>query len=55
MITFTYDISKNKMTIKTNSDDVKKNTKHIIMTVTVCATALLGFNLYLEYKKYLIQ
>ena len=55
MITFTYDIPKNRMTIKTDSDDVKKNTKHIIRTVTVCATALLGFNLYLEYKKYLIQ
>lgn len=55
MITFTYDIPKNKMTIKTDSDDVKKNTKHIVMTVTICATALLGFNLYLEYKKCLIE
>lgn len=55
MIKFTYDIPKNKMEIKTDNADVKKNTRDIIITITFCATCLIGFNFYLEYKKYLLD
>lgn len=53
MLRFTYDISKNKMEIKTDVDDVRKNTKDIIVTVTICSTVLIGAWMLLEYKKFI--
>ena len=55
MIKFTYDIPKNKMEIKTDSEDVGTNTKQIVITISICTTALIGFALYLEHRKYLID
>lgn len=55
MITFTYDIPKNKMTVQAKDEKSQKDIKQIIIFMTGCATILIGFNLYLEYKKYLMQ
>lgn len=55
MIKFTYDIPRNKMEIKTDNKDVGNNTKQIIITISICTTALIGFNLYLECRKCLIN
>lgn len=55
MIKFAYDIPKNKMEIKTDNKDVGINTKQIVITISICATALIGFALYLDYNKYLID
>lgn len=52
MIKFTYDIPKNKMEIKADDKETVKDFKQIVRTITICGTILIGFNLYLEYKKY---
>lgn len=52
MIKFTYDIPKNKMEVKADDQKAAKDLKQIVTTITICSTILIGFNLYLEYKKY---
>lgn len=51
----TYDIPKNKMKIKADDKEAIKEFERIIRTIAICGTLLIGFNLYLEYKKYLIE
>ena len=53
MIRFAYDISRNKMEIKTDNADVGNNTKQIVIAISICATTLIGFSMYIEYRKYL--
>lgn len=53
MIRFMYDVPKNKIEIKTDNKDVGKNTKQVVITISICATALIGFSMYIEYQKYL--
>lgn len=55
MIKFIYDIPKNKMTVEAKDEKSQKDVKQMVIFITSCATILIGFNLYLEYKKYLIQ
>lgn len=55
MIKFTYDIPRNKMEIKTDNEDIGINTKQIIITISICATALIGFSMYIEHQKYLAE
>lgn len=55
MMELSYDISKNKMKIKANDKEAIKEFERIIRTIAICGTLLIGFNLYLEYKKYAIQ
>ena len=53
MIRFAYDISRNKMEIKTDNADIGNNTKQIVIAISICATTLIGFSMYIEYRKYL--
>ena len=53
MIRFMYDIPKNKIEIKTDNKDVGNNTKQVVIAISVCATALIGLSMYIEYQKYL--
>ena len=53
MIRFMYDIPKNKIEIKTDNEDIGINAKQIVLTISICATALIGFSMYIEYQKYL--
>ena len=53
MIRFMYDVPKNIIEIKTDNKDVGKNTKQVVITISICATALIGFSMYIEYQKYL--
>ena len=53
MIRFMYDIPKNKIEIKTDNEDIGINTKQIVITISICTTALIGFSMYIEYQKYL--
>ena len=53
MTTFTYDITKRKAEVKTNNKDVGENAKQILLVISICATALIGLNMYIEYQKYL--
>jgi hypothetical protein len=55
MTTFTYDITKRKAEVKTNNKDVGENAKQILLVISICATALIGLNMYIEYQKYLID
>lgn len=53
MIRFAYDIPRNKIEIKTDNRDVGNNTKQIVIAISICATALIGFSMYIEHQKYL--
>lgn len=53
MVRFTYDIPKNKMKIEADNDDIQKNTRDVIIAITVCSTILMGIWMGLEYRKYL--
>ena len=55
MTTFTYDITKRKAEVKTNNKDVGENAKQILLVISICTTALIGLNMYIEYQKYLID
>ena len=53
MIRFMYDIPRNKIEIKTDNKDVGNNAKQVVIAISICATALIGFSMYIEYQKYL--
>lgn len=55
MSKFTYDVTKRKAEVKTDNKDVGENTKQLLLVISICATALIGLNMYIEYKKYLID
>lgn len=55
MTKFTYDVTKRKAEVKTDNKDVGENTKQLLLVISICATALIGLNMYIEYKKYLID
>lgn len=55
MTKFTYDITKRKAEVQTDNKDVGKNAKSILLVISICATALIGLNMYIEYQKYLID
>lgn len=49
MIELTYDV--NKIKIKSDDYEISKNTKQILITITLCTTALIGLGMYLECVK----
>ena len=53
MTKFTYDITKRKAEVQTDNKDVGENVKSILLVISICATALIGLNMYIEYQKYL--
>lgn len=55
MTKFTYDVTKRKAEVKTDNKDVGENTKQLLLVISICAKALIGLNMYIEYKKYLID
>lgn len=55
MTTFTYDVMKRKAEVKTDNKDVGENTKQLLLVISICATALIGFSMYIEHQKYLID
>lgn len=55
MINFTYDIPKRKIVIKSDNKDVGDNTKQIIIAISICATTLICFNIYIEHQKCLMN
>lgn len=55
MTKFTYDMTKRKAEVQTDNKDVGENAKSILLVISICATALIGLNMYIEYQKYLID
>ena len=55
MTKFTYDITKRKAEVQTDNKDVGENAKSILLVISICTTALISLNMYIEYQKYLID